>query len=673
MFLRNEGYCLSLAVFCVFLLFAFFICAIPFIAKAQDRSECWGPVGADRSISGFASPTRYLVTKSSYVRFGPRENIAIAGVSPNHQLPPFFWHQCKGSWGKVEVSNLAVGMRPEVKACTDIDSGCRDIIVGESGNDRVEYTKIHPCLQTVSSRVPAVFPFWDDIPRKYIRALAGLKFNAINKNKSGVAGQQLLVRDFRRIPSLLPSKKRKYRQQQSEGGYQEARETAWVPNGLGEITKNGAGETPKPLSEWYCVIPPYIWLVGCALCFLFGIGLTAVGAHVVGIPLILLGVFFGWLPYHLTTPCLPLLGTIITNPFRKRKPYAFPLKHGRFRERRISIMTTCIAAICGNNSAIILCADKALGLGHVQNVIGVKILSIHKSWRLMFAGGDTQPVFDIVDRTKELLRDRKGIAIAAPTTQQVKEAVTEAWRAELNFRVEKKILGRREGWTLKRLFDEGKNHFLESDLNRMIDKIEREQFDLEIIVAGFDSSGSPAVMSASGHSDGILNRDIGYSAIGNGAPNALTFLSWRETKPSTPLRGALAQVIEAKYWGEFADGNSEETDVFIMRSGREDITLSEDSVENILFEKIAIANTPRLIKRAQLELLNDLPELSGIPYVWADKKDNLTEMPFDPDAKPKREKPGWIKAKDAAAYIEKITNPPPPPEVLRRRKKSAVG
>jgi ATP-dependent protease HslVU (ClpYQ) peptidase subunit len=333
-------------------------------------------------------------------------------------------------------------------------------------------------------------------------------------------------------------------------------------------------------------------------------------------------------------------------------------------------MTTCVVANCGNHKALVFCADRQLGLGHVHNILGNKIRQIHPNWRLMFAGGDTQPIFDIIDRIKSKLVDKNGAALAKPTTQQVRLVVQAAWADELNFRTQAKIFGKREGWTLERFFNEGKDHFPPSDTASLIEEIEREQFDLEIIVAGFNEQNRPEILYGSGSSDGILNRESGYSAIGSGGTNALTFLSWRETTPATPIRGAIAHVAEAKLYGELAPEVSEETDVVVLLSDGTEIALPEEVVEDVLMQKIAIPNRPPNMKMKQLELLNNIAELAQIPYVWSDAKLKLVEVPYDKDTRPKRTRDSGKKPPTAVPIVSGAAIIPETDQKPRRTRRS---
>jgi ATP-dependent protease HslVU (ClpYQ) peptidase subunit len=341
---------------------------------------------------------------------------------------------------------------------------------------------------------------------------------------------------------------------------------------------------------------------------------------------------------------LPPLGATVAFPHRKlirRKP----LKHGSFfaRWRRIGSMTTCIAVICGGAKAIVLAADKMLTFGHARAPIANKILTLHKNWRVLYAGNDTAPVFPIVDRAVAILKQSTNPD--NPTLLEVAAAMTVAWREERDIRTEAKYLKGRVGWTLKRFFDEGKDHFLPADVARLTDAIESEEFDLELLIVGFDDNKRPAILAMEGEGRSVPEQRPNYWAIGSGAPNALTFLTWRQTSASTPTRAALAHAIEAKSYGELAPEVSDETDLVILLSNGTAIAINEKDIEEVLFGKIAFPNKPSNIDMNQLELLNDLPDLKGIPYVWAEKPSGgtLIEMPFDEANRPKSQPPSGIR------------------------------
>lgn len=335
-------------------------------------------------------------------------------------------------------------------------------------------------------------------------------------------------------------------------------------------------------------------------------------------------------------------------------------------------MTTCIADVCGNGRAIALAADKALGLGHVESSSGEKIIHLHPNWRVLYAGRDTAPALPIVEKAAAILKDTK------PTTLEVAVAMTKAWKEVRDERSEAKILKGRPGWTLERFYEEGKDHFPQQDYARLTDAIESQELDLELLIAGFDDQGRAALMSMEGAEPSIPERRTGYWAIGSGAPNAMTFLTWRRASTTTPVRAALAHVVEAKYYGELAPGNSEETDVILMQADKADIRINEKDVEDVLFQKIAIQNRPRNMTFSQLALLNNLKDLEGLPYVSSDEKRNLIEVAYDADQKPEAPRKVTEPSPNPVGYTVSFssgsvstataTNPKSPPRPKRGRK-----
>jgi 20S proteasome alpha/beta subunit len=72
-------------------------------------------------------------------------------------------------------------------------------------------------------------------------------------------------------------------------------------------------------------------------------------------------------------------------------------------------MTTCVAVITDDGKALILVADKMIGVGWVESELEItKMRELHKDWWMLFAGDDITPVFDIVDYVKERLSAKAG-------------------------------------------------------------------------------------------------------------------------------------------------------------------------------------------------------------------------------------------------------------------------
>jgi hypothetical protein len=83
-------------------------------------------------------------------------------------------------------------------------------------------------------------------------------------------------------------------------------------------------------------------------------------------------------------------------------------------------------AACDEGKTIALIADKMVGLGYVESEPDIsKIQVLHKDWRVMFAGNDIAPAFDIIHAAREKLAPTP-----APTLATVMTEVAAAYRAK---------------------------------------------------------------------------------------------------------------------------------------------------------------------------------------------------------------------------------------------------
>src|SRR2546425_11768440 len=95
---------------------------------------------------------------------------------------------------------------------------------------------------------------------------------------------------------------------------------------------------------------------------------------------------------------------LYTRSGRVRNTYAYGAGFKRFRGQwyrslhRRRFMTVCVGAICENGKALVLAADKMIGMGFVEGEPDIsKLRKLHKDWWVLFAGDDITPVFDIID------------------------------------------------------------------------------------------------------------------------------------------------------------------------------------------------------------------------------------------------------------------------------------
>lgn len=278
-------------------------------------------------------------------------------------------------------------------------------------------------------------------------------------------------------------------------------------------------------------------------------------------------------------------------------------------------MTTCIAAVCDWGSAIVLIADKMIGMGYVESELEVtKMREIHKNWWMLFAGDDISPVFDIVDYAKE------GIGDGEATIGDVQKAVEIAFARK---RMELAVLTHLTpiGWDIERFNDQGSQKL--PDFEQLKEKINDFGLSIELLVAGFDGNkGYVFSMFGEGQGKGIPSRlDIpGFQSIGSGSTVANFMLYYREMRVGTPVREAVFYALEAKYTAEQASGVGSSTDLFVARPNKELIQISDEDVVEKSLIPICYSLSPNLLKREHFTTLNNIPELHGFPEVKKEEK-----------------------------------------------------
>jgi hypothetical protein len=145
------------------------------------------------------------------------------------------------------------------------------------------------------------------------------------------------------------------------------------------------------------------------------------------------------------------------------------------------------------------------------------------------------------------------------------------------------------------------------------DSIERFEYELDLLVAGFDDEDEGHVFSVRSATRGIAARhDLGFYAVGSGEINARFIMAHRLVAPKMIIREALFYALEGKYYGELASGVGLRTDIIVMRPNEDDLRIHEDNVD-ILMNKICVQVDPRELMDRHVLLLNTIPELAEIP------------------------------------------------------------
>lgn len=271
-------------------------------------------------------------------------------------------------------------------------------------------------------------------------------------------------------------------------------------------------------------------------------------------------------------------------------------------------MTTCVAAICEDGNAIVLVADKMIGVGYIESELEItKMRPIHKNWWILFAGDDLTPVFDIVDYANA------GIGNGSASIGDVQEAVKVAFARKRMEEAEALYLTP-IGWTIETFNKDGSDKL--ADFEQIKSKIEDYSLSVQLLVVGFDGSrGHIFSLYGYGEKRGIPQRyDIpGFDSIGSGATAATLMMYYRDVSPKMTVREAVYYALEGKYFGEQASGVGASTDLFVARANKDLLQIND---ENTIEEKlipICHAMSTNLLRKRDYEVLNSLSELEGFP------------------------------------------------------------
>ena len=238
-------------------------------------------------------------------------------------------------------------------------------------------------------------------------------------------------------------------------------------------------------------------------------------------------------------------------------------------------MTLCVAALCEDRKTIVLAADKMISQGFIQAELQVeKIASIHSDWWVMFAGS-VPDIFDILDEARAKLAESEHHDIL-----DVVPVVEECYRrkrlrlAEANYLVPR-------GWSIAQFQASGRSSLGDAYFQNLDNAIATYVLGLDLMVAGFDSSGVAHLFNV-GNPGLAARRDIpGYHAIGNGWIGALYFMFYRAMSTSMGATESLYHVFEAQSFGYEAGGIGEETDFIVARFGCEPVRLQENSMPEL--------------------------------------------------------------------------------------------
>jgi len=243
-------------------------------------------------------------------------------------------------------------------------------------------------------------------------------------------------------------------------------------------------------------------------------------------------------------------------------------------------MTCCVAALCAERKAIVLAADKMVGMGAIETEPEIsKIFRLHRDWWAMLSGNDISPAFDIIDGAKQELRTKKAVNV-----EGAERIVFESYQEKRVKEAEARYLTPL-GWTLRKFNSPASRVIPDATRANITYMLQNYSLSVSLLVAGFDIRGR-------GHIFSVYDRDNrgnprrhdipGYHAIGSGGFGARYMMAYRNLGPAMPVREALYYVTEGKYFGELASGVGTNTDLYIVRSKKPRIRILHKAIEEKL-------------------------------------------------------------------------------------------
>jgi 20S proteasome alpha/beta subunit len=186
----------------------------------------------------------------------------------------------------------------------------------------------------------------------------------------------------------------------------------------------------------------------------------------------------------------------------------------------IQHMTCCVAALCADRKAIVLAADKMIGMVGMESEPDIsKIFHLHKDWRVMLAGNNVSAAFDIIDHAKKAFSRKKAVGI-----DEAVRIMSGAFREKRAEEAEALHLAP-IGWTLRKLNSPSSQVLPESVRLNLIYQIQSYSLPISLLVVGFDGSSRGHIFSIE---DGPASKGIpqrhdlpGYYSIGSGSFGAL--------------------------------------------------------------------------------------------------------------------------------------------------------
>ena len=259
----------------------------------------------------------------------------------------------------------------------------------------------------------------------------------------------------------------------------------------------------------------------------------------------------------------------------------------------------CAAALntCyGRDKLILAVCDQRFSWGHMSTEAGWKMQTVHKRWRVMFAG-PLSPMTALLDAVRTAVANSK----ATPFRQFGREC-SRAYREERKRIIETEILAQYDidSYAEYQQLKIKDRPFFDS----ITDRIRAEEEEWNLLFMGFDDYGRPHVFVITEYGKIQWCDAIGFAAIGTGAWTAQHSLARFGFHRFMPRAEATYGLLTAKFAAESADGVGETTG-FMLLTAKDRIgkTVSGLSARDMGKIREAWKQMPRLPDKAVMDEL----------------------------------------------------------------------
>jgi len=324
-------------------------------------------------------------------------------------------------------------------------------------------------------------------------------------------------------------------------------------------------------------------------------------------------------------------------------------------------VTLCAAALSDSSTKIIAVTDLKIGLGSFAGDFGsLKSTRLYSDWAIMYAGDDVESVPFIIDYAKNLLMASK----TPPSPHGIARAIDKAYSHRVQEVVEAKVL-RRFGYTAESFRKLGKRQMTSSVYNTLCSRIAEVKLKIKFLITGFDERKRGHILVAGNDEPPTEYTSLGFFAIGNGAPAALSSLlfhkSRRRIAPQIPDALALYFLCEAKFMAESGDvGQATFITILDSKNPSEPKMVTDAEAIRKIWEE---EGAPRVPHGTALRLRRFIREAKDIQHAVAVKTNKQKDAEatidkLDPDVSEiirllaKAEKEGKITKREQDGVIE---------------------